>query len=302
MRTALRHPDRHSAHYRVLCALVAAALWWPLAGAHAADPLIQPDAQPGPKVIRTAVIGGMMLTGLWPEVVKLFEAETDYEVVVTATGQRPLLDEAMRAGKVDLLTMHSGDITTNLVADGYGVNMRPWARNDLVILGPKSDPAGIKGLKDGVEAFKRIYAAKANFVDSRGIGPRELGHSLWGKAGILPKGDWFIQDESNDHLEILAFAEQHNAYVIVGRNPVLIGKLPHGNMGIMVEQDPQMRRPYIVMEANPALCPNANAEGARAFAAFLLSEKAQSFLLTFGKDRLGGANAFDPVAAPPEEP
>jgi tungstate transport system substrate-binding protein len=302
MGLALLHSHRRSAHCRALCAVIAAALCWPITRAHAADPLIQPDAQPGPKIIRTAVIGGMMLTGLWPEIVKLFEAETNYEVVVTETGQRPLLDAAMRAGKVDLLTMHSGDITTNLVADGYGVNMRPWARNDLVIVGPKSDPAGIKGLKDGVEAFKRIYAAKANFVDSRGIGPRELGHSLWGKAGILPKGDWFIQDESNDHLEILAFAEQHNAYVIVGRNPVLIGKLPHGNMEIMVEQDPQMRRPYIVMEANPALCPNANAEGARAFADFLLSEKAQSFLLTFGKDRLEGANAFDPVVTPPEQP
>ena len=272
--------------------------------AHAADPLIQPDAKPDPHVVRTAVIGGMMLAGLWPEVARMFEEETDYKVVVVATGQRPLLDEAMRAGKVDVLTMHSGDITTDLVADGYGMNIRPWARNDLVIVGPKSDPAGIRGLRDGVEAFKRIYAAKAKFVDNRGIGPRELGHSLWRKADIVPKGEWFIQDESNDHLEILTFAEQHNAYVIVGRNPILTGKLPHGHMEILVDQDPQMRRPYMVMEANPAKCPGANAKGARAFTDFLLSEKVQRFLLTFGKDRLEGANAFDPVAPvpPPGQP
>ena len=58
-----------------------------------------------------------------------------------ATGPRPDLDEAMRAGKVDLLTMHSGDITTDLVADGFGINMRPWTRNELCIVGPPDDPA-----------------------------------------------------------------------------------------------------------------------------------------------------------------
>jgi tungstate transport system substrate-binding protein len=286
----------------LLAAVVATGLSCPAGRAVAADPLVQPDAKPDPGTIRTAVIGGMMLTGLWPEIARMFEEETDYEVVVVETGQRPFLDKAMRAGKVDVLTMHSGDITTNLVADAYGTNMRPWARNDLVIVGPKSDPAGIRGLQDGVEAFKRIYAAKANFVDNRGIGPREVAHSLWGKAKINPRGDWLIQDESKGHLEILKFAEQHNAYVIVGRNPILAGKLPIGNMEILVDQDPQMRRPYIVMEANPAKCPRANCEGARAFSGFLLGEKVQTFLLTFGKDELGGVNAFDPVETPTERP
>ena len=287
---------------RLLAALVAAGLCWPIASAAVAQPLIQPNAKPDPKVVRTAVIGGMMLTGLWPEIVRIFEEETDYEAVVVETGQRPMLDKAIRAGKVDVLTMHSGDVTTNVVADGYGLNMRPWARNDLVIVGPKSDPAGVRELRDGVEAFKRIFAAKANFVDNRGIGPRELGHSLWRKAGITPKGDWLLQDQSNDHLEILKFAEDRNAYVIVGRNPILMGKLPLGNMEILVDQDPQMRRPYVVMEANPVKCPDANCPGARAFSDFLLSEKVQSFLVTFGKDRLKGENAFDPVETPTEEP
>src|SRR5271165_2311926 len=58
-------------------------------------------------VVRCAVIGGMTMTGLWPEITKLFEAQTGYRVEVVATGPRPLLDTAMRAGKVDLLTMHS---------------------------------------------------------------------------------------------------------------------------------------------------------------------------------------------------
>ena len=266
--------------------------------ARAADPLIQPDAQPGPQLVRAAVIGGMMLTGLWPEIVKRFEAETDYEVVVVETGPRPLLDAAMRAGKADLLTMHSGDITTNLVADGYGTNMRPWARNDIVIMGPKSDPAGVRGLQDGAEALRRIAQARANWVDALGVGKREVAQTLWRKAGIEPQGDWVIPDESKDHLDLLRFAGEHNAYAICGRHPVILGKLPSEGMEIMVEQDPLMRRPYVVMEANPALVPDANTAGARALADFLLSEKIQAFLLEYGKENLGD-NAFDPVAPPP---
>src|ERR1700751_1723347 len=90
---------------------------------------------PGNRVVRCAVIGGMKMTGLWPELAKMFEAETGYQIEVVVTGPRPILNEAMRAGKVDFLTMHSGDISTDLVADGFGINLRPWTRNELCIVG-----------------------------------------------------------------------------------------------------------------------------------------------------------------------
>src|SRR5262249_13923873 len=74
------------------------------------------EAAANPRVVRCAVIGGMTMTGLWPELAKMFEADTGYQIEVVVTGPRPILDEAMRAGKVDFLTMHSGDISTDLVA------------------------------------------------------------------------------------------------------------------------------------------------------------------------------------------
>jgi tungstate transport system substrate-binding protein len=211
--------------------------------------------------VRVAVIGGMTMTGMWQEVSKMFEAQTGYKVEVVKTGQRPLLATVFRAGRADLLTMHSGDITTNLVAEGYGVNMRPWTQNDLVVVGPVHDPAEIRGLHDGAEAFRRIATAKANFVDFQGVGSREVCHSLWAKAGIRPKGDWFLQDQSNEHLDILSFAVNRDAYVVVGRMPVLFNKLKAANMEILVENDPAMRRPYIVMEADPKRFPNTNVAG-----------------------------------------
>ena len=257
-----------------------------------------PEARAGErKVVRAAVIGGMVMTGLWQKIAGMFEDETGLRVELVATGERPRLAEAFRKGQADLLTMHSGDITTDLVADGYGVNMRPWARNDLVVVGPSSDPAGIRGLRSGVEAFKRIARRQAPFLDFRGIGSREMCHRLWRAAGVMPRGPWVLKDESAGHLNALAFAGTRGAYLVVGRMPVLFGKLKAQGMEILVEGDPAMRRPYVVMEANPRKFPGANHEGARRLSDFLLSPRVQRFLATFRAAEFGGIPLFHPVAS-----
>ncbi|HUU20157.1 MAG TPA: substrate-binding domain-containing protein [Sedimentisphaerales bacterium] len=250
----------------------------------------------GQGIVRVAVIGGMTMTGLWQEISQMFEKETSYSVELVATGQREELAETLREGKIDLLTMHSGDITTDLVADGYGTNMRPWARNELVIVGPSNDPAKIRGLNDGSKAFRQIEVQRANFVDFLDIGSREVCHKLWKTAGIRPRGDWFLKDESTDHIEILNFAAKNNAYVVVGRMPVLFGKMKMQGMEILVENDPAMRRPYIVMEANPERFPEANMRGAQCLSDFLLSNEVQNFLAKSASNRRGGLPLFYPVA------
>lgn len=253
----------------------------------------KPDNQ---KVVRAAVIGGMVYSGLWPEIVRRFEARTGYQVKTVKFGIRPQLATSLRMGQVDLLTMHSGDITTDLVADGYGINMRPWTRNDLVIWGPKSDPAHIRGLTSGIEAVKRIAATSSNWIDFRGIGPRELGHSLWHQAGIKPQGAWVLQDDLPGGRQLMTQVAAKNAYIITGRMPVLLGKW-HADpqMEMLVDSDPTMRRPYIVMEANPARHSDVNSAGAKALADFLLSDEVQQFLLTFDGPVNDGVPLFYPV-------
>jgi tungstate transport system substrate-binding protein len=235
------------------------------------------------------------MTGLWPEIAKRFEAETGYKVEVAATGPRPVLDEAMRAGKADLLTMHSGDITTDLVADGFGTNMRPWTRNELCIVGPPDDPAHVRGMTNGAAALRKIAEAKAKFVDFQGIGSRELAHNLWRLADIEPKGDWVLRDDTVSKWNILQFARTNDAYVVVGYIPAQMGKMPAAGMEILVHGDPVMRRPFIVMEANPKKFPQANHAGARALAEFLVSKKVQNFLLEFGSQTNGPGPLFFPV-------
>ena len=236
------------------------------------------------------------MTGLWPQIARLFEEETGYRVEVVVTGPRPLLDQAMRAGKVDVLTMHSGDITTDLVADGYGVNMRPWTRNELCIVGPPTDPAHIRGLTNGAAALRKIAEVQARFVDFRGIGSRELTHTLWRLAGVEPKGNWLIKDEALTRWNVLQFARSNNACVVVGCIPAQKGKMNAEGMEILVKDDLVMRRPFVVMEANPKRFPGANSHGARALSDFLLSDKVQHFLLEFGRDTNGVGPLFFPVA------
>jgi tungstate transport system substrate-binding protein len=221
----------------------------------------------------------MTMTGLWPELAKMFEAETGYRTEVVVTGPRPVLNEAMRAGKVDFLTMHSGDISTDLIADGFGVDLRPWTRNELCIVGPPDDPAHIRGMTNGAAALRKIAEAKARFVDFEGIGSRELTHTLWQVANIEPRGDWIIKDDTVSKWNILQFARTNNAYVVVGYIPAQMGKMFAAGTEILVKGDPIMRRPFIEMEANPKKFPQANFAGARALSDFLLTPKVQCFLL-----------------------
>lgn len=248
------------------------------------------------KPVRVAVIGGMTMTPLWGELQKRFEADTGIPVSVVATGTKPTLARAMKEGKVDFLTMHSSDQTSNLVADGYAVDLRPWAKNDLVIVGPSSDPAGICGMNNGIAAVKKIAAAQANWLDFQSNGPRETAHTLFASAGVNMIGPWVLKYENIDARSILHYAREKNAYMIVGRIPVLFGKMePDPAVEIMVQGDPNMRRPYMEMVANPDRFPEANLDGARMLADFLLSDKIQKFLSGYDGGLGDGIPIFIPV-------
>jgi tungstate transport system substrate-binding protein len=274
---------------RFLSAVIA-ALW--LASTSCAPS--QPSQRP---VVRVAVIGGMVMTGMWQEMAKQFETNTGYKVQLVAAGPKPVLVEAFHKGEADLLTMHSSDEATDLVGDGYAVGMRPWARNELVIVGPPDDPAHVKGMTDGAAALQRIAAAHAPYVDFHDPGSRQVAAKLWHKAGFEPQGDWVLKDESKIRQEVVTFAEKHHAYVVVGRIPVLKGKMESGSMQILVEGDPDMRRPFVVMIANTKRFPKANVRGAQALADYLISAKGQQFLKDFAAKQPDGVPLFYPINA-----
>jgi tungstate transport system substrate-binding protein len=255
----------------------------------------KPAAPPPNPPVRVAVIGGMIMTGVWQGIAKQFEADTGYKVKVTMAGNREVLVESFRKGEADFLTMHSTDEATDLVADGYAQGMKPWARNELIIVGPPADPAHIKGMTDGAAALRKIAQAHAPYVDSFDAGARLIADKMWKKAGLVPLGDWVLKDESDHGQGVVTFAQKHHAYVIVGRIPVVKGKINSDGMEIMVRGDPDMRRPFVVMVANPKRFPQANVAGAQALADYLTSDKGQQFLKDFAAKQPDGVPLFYPI-------
>ncbi|MEO6846877.1 MAG: substrate-binding domain-containing protein [Chthoniobacterales bacterium] len=255
----------------------------------------------GPKkdtrTIRVAVIGGMVMTGMWQQLAEQFEKDTGYKIVLVVTGSKEMICPPFRNGEIDLLTMHSSDDATGLVSEGYAVNIRPWTWNEQVIVGPSDDPAGIRGMKDGSAALKKIAETQSHFVDAQGGGKRLVAEKLWAKAGIRPAGEWLIKDESDSPSDLLHYAESKHAYVICGRAPVLWKKIPKsGGMEILVQGDPNMQRPFVVIEANPKHFSHANIEGARALSDYLVGESGQAFLANFKADQSGIMPVFYPLA------
>lgn len=230
------------------------------------------------KPVRVAVIGGMTLGGMWPALAEKFTKDTGWPVELVTSGPKAVLAEALEGGSVDLVTLHASDEATEMIANGFARDSEPWARNEHCIMGPASDPAGIRGMTDGAAALKKIAESRSPFVDFMGPGSREVSHRLWKAAGVEPKGDWVLKDESPAPQGVVEFAASKNAYVIVGRIPILKGKIPSPGMEVMVQGDSAMRRPYVVMVADEKKFPLSNQAGAKALHAWMTGEPGQVFL------------------------
>lgn len=257
------------------------------------------DSKSSPEPVRVAVIGGMVMSGVWEKLSAQFEKDTGVKVELAVTGNKEVIGPAFREGVADVLTMHSSDVATDLVASGFARNMRPWARNELVILAPPGDPAGIVGWKDGSAALKRIAETRSRFVDAKGAGKRIIAEKLWAKAGIRPTGEWLLADQSTSPTGLLAFAEENSAYVLTGRIPVLFGKLPKGGMQIAVQGDPDMQRPYVVIEADPKKLPGTRTASARLLSDWLTGPQGQQFLREQANHQPDGVPLFFPTTEAP---
>lgn len=247
-------------------------------------------AEPG--LVRVAVIGGMMDTGFWPEVVARFETATKHRVQVVATGNKPIVIDAFRKGGIDLITVHASDAMVNLVADGLAVDPQPWARNDLVIVGPVEDPAGIRGLKSAGEALGKLRDAKAKLLVHATMGADTVLHDLQEIEKVKLDAETLQMFTGADQHQILAEAKRLGAYTIVGRIPFVNGKLREAGIVLMVQGDPLLRRPYLV-----ELSPKAP-QAARDLHAFLRSKDTQAWIATFGVGKYDAEPLFYPVVIP----
>jgi tungstate transport system substrate-binding protein len=229
-------------------------------------------------------------SGLLDVLIPIFKNETGYFVKTISVGSGQALAMG-RKGEADVLLVHSPADEKKLVTEGYGVNRRLVMHNDFVIVGPPGDPAGIKGSRSSKDALTRIAAAGALFLsrgDSSGTHSKEKG--LWKAAGIDPDGRSWYQQTGLGMGDTLNVASEKGGYTLADRGTFLArNKARPLALEILTQGEPLLLNVYHVIEVNPARWPKVNAAGAKAFADFMVSARAQEVIGRFGVDTVGSA-------------
>jgi tungstate transport system substrate-binding protein len=233
-------------------------------------------------------------SGLFGHILPLFKAKTGIEVKVVSQGTGQALDTGRR-GDADVVFVHAKSLEDRFVAEGHGVKRFPVMYNDFVLIGPKSDPAGIKGSKDVVAALNKIKEKGASFIsrgDKSGTHNAEL--NLWKAAGIdieKDKGPWY-KSIGQGMGAALNTASAGNAYVLTDRGTWISFK-NRGDLVVAVEGDKRLFNQYGVILVNPAKHANVKKEYGQAFIDWLISPEGQKAIADY---KINGEQLFYPNA------
>ncbi|HMH89007.1 MAG TPA: substrate-binding domain-containing protein [Steroidobacteraceae bacterium] len=233
-------------------------------------------------------------SGLFDYLLPLFKAKTGIDVKVVAQGTGQALDTARR-GDADVVLVHARSAEEKFLAEGYGVKRYPVMYNDFVLLGPRSDPAVVKGSHDILAALAAIKRKGATFIsrgDRSGTNIAEL--DLWRLAGIdiaASRGPWY-KEIGQGMGAALNTASADNAYVLSDRGTWLAFK-NKGDLVIAVERDKHLFNQYGVMLVNPQKYPNVKRELGQQFIDWLVSPEGQRDIANY---KINGEQLFYPNA------
>jgi len=239
-------------------------------------------------------------SGLLDVLIPIFEKQTGYFVKTIAVGSGQAMTMGQK-GEADVLLVHSPAAEKKFMEDSFGVNRRLVMHNDFVVVGPKDDPAKIKGLKKAAEAFKKIADAKALFL-SRGdnSGTHSKEKEVWKAAGVSQEQEKWYQQTGQGMGQTLNIAAEKNGYTLTDRGTWLALK-KNLSMEILVEGDGVLLNIYHVIELNAQKWPKVNVAGAKAFADFMVSKGTQEIIRTFGVDKFGSPLFFPDAGKADEE-
>ena len=233
-------------------------------------------------------------SGLFEYLLPLYKQKTGVTVKVISQGTGQALDTGRR-GDADVVFVHARSAEEKFLAEGQGVKRFPVMYNDFVLIGPKSDPAGIKGMKDVGKALVTIKDKQAPFIsrgDKSGTHIAEL--ALWKASGVdveNDKGAWY-KAIGQGMGAALNTAGAGNGYVLSDRGTWLNFK-NKGDLAILVEGDKRMFNQYGVMLVNPDKHPNVKKELGQQFIDYLTSPEGQKVI---GDYKINGEQLFYPNA------
>ena len=241
----------------------------------------------GAGTVRMSSTIGPIDAGIVPALVEAYK-KTGTTVTFEGAGTGATLEKA-KTGNFDIVMVHARSLEDKFIADGFGVDRRDIMYNDFVILGPASDPAGIKGMKSAASALTRIAIMGAPFVtrgDMSGTHVKEL--EVWQAARIKPEGDWYVTYSLGKlgNGPSTAFANRREAYILMDRATYLTMK-KEIKLVPLVERDPILLNLIAVIRVNPAKFQGLNADTALAFADWLEGDEAQNLIKDFGVKKYG---------------
>jgi tungstate transport system substrate-binding protein len=254
----------------------------------------------GDKILKMSTTTSTQASGLLDVLLPELEKDSGIKVKVIAKGTGAAIRDGMD-GNVDVIFVHAKAREEKFVAEGYGTKRYAVMHNDFVILGPKNDPAGIRGLKSATEALNKIADAKALFV-SRGddSGTHTKEQALWKATGLsLEKktstivkkgkkrevifihpdglGQWYLSIGQGMG-KALTFADEKQAYILADRGTFIKYKFGRDvpiELDVLCEGDSVLANPYGVIPINPEKHPHVKYDLAKEFAKWLVSERGQ---------------------------
>jgi tungstate transport system substrate-binding protein len=233
-------------------------------------------------------------SGLFDYLLPLFKAKTGIDVKVVAQGTGQALDTARR-GDADVVLVHAKSAEEKFLAEGYGVKRYPVMYNDFILIGPRGDPAEVKGSQDILTSLAAIKRKGATFIsrgDRSGTNIAEL--DLWRLAGVdiaASRGSWY-KEIGQGMGAALNTASADNAYVLSDRGTWLAFK-NKGDLVIAVEGDKHLFNQYGVMLVNPQKYPTVKREAGQQFIDWLISPEGQRRIADF---KINGEQLFYPNA------
>lgn len=238
-------------------------------------------------------------SGLLDVLIPVFQKKTGYIVKPIAVGTGAALAMGEK-GDADVLLVHAPSSEKKLIDNKTAINYQLVMHNDFVIVGPTADPAKVKGTKTTVDALKAISASPSIFV-SRGddSGTDKMEKALWTKASLEPSGNKY-QSTGQGMGQTLTVTSEKEGYTITDRATYLATR-KNLKLEIVLQGDTSLLNIYHVMQVNPEKFPKVNAEGAKAFVDFMISQDAQRQIETFGKDKFGQALFFPDAGKKMEE-
>ena len=233
-------------------------------------------------------------SGLFGHLLPAFTGASGIQVRVVAVGTGQAL-KISEHGDCDVVFVHDKTAELVFVARGFGIDRHEVMYNDFILVGPRSDPAHVDGMKDIVEALRKIAAARAPFVargDDSGTSKAEL--RFWTEAGISPKaaeGGWY-RDTGSGMGPTLNTAAALDGYTLSDRGTWLNFK-NRQNLMILVESDHRLFNQYGVMLVNPEKHPHVKQDPGRRFIEWLISPAGQKTIADY---KINGEPLFFPNA------